>query len=92
MFYTNDGPVTISEHLYDPKRQFYVAQLNEALALGQLYLLKMEFVGFLNDDLKGFYRSSYKDEFGTTRFERFVGNNALVMLLIKLLEGILLYC
>ncbi|XP_042234819.1 aminopeptidase N-like [Homarus americanus] len=71
-----EGPtVEIKHHSYDNKREFYIAHLNKKLAKGKKYVLSMEFNGTLNDQLKGFYRSSYKDTDGyekkiaTTQFQ-----------------------
>ncbi|KAL7638670.1 UNVERIFIED_CONTAM: hypothetical protein RMT77_011242 [Armadillidium vulgare] len=64
----DSGEVTIKSHQYDQDRQFYVAHLKEPLKRGQNYIISIDFVGFLNKDLDGFYRSSYKDENGNTRW------------------------
>ncbi|XP_042891238.1 aminopeptidase N-like [Penaeus japonicus] len=55
------GAVNIRMHQYDPERQFYIAHLEEALQKGKKYVLAMEFVGYLNDQLRGFYRTTYVD-------------------------------
>jgi len=65
----------IVKHSYDKDREFYVAELGGQLAKGSSYTLAMRFRGYLNDQLKGFYRSSYDDEQGnkvmlaTTQFQ-----------------------
>ncbi|KAF2365601.1 ERAP1-like C-terminal domain, partial [Trinorchestia longiramus] len=63
MLYVGDQPggdeVTILEHTYDPTRNFYIASLEQPLEAGQQYLLVMEYEGYLNDQLAGFYRSQY---------------------------------
>ncbi|XP_063609324.1 aminopeptidase N-like [Penaeus indicus] len=56
-----------SQH-YDPVRQFYVAQMEEEMMKGERYTLQMEFLGCLNDQLRGFYRSSYKDSNGEIKY------------------------
>ncbi|XP_047482312.1 aminopeptidase N-like isoform X2 [Penaeus chinensis] len=62
------GPgVGITKHSYDNERQFYIAELGEDLVVGQKYVLSMEFEGYLNDQLHGFYRSTYKAEDGSDR-------------------------
>ncbi|XP_064114526.1 aminopeptidase N-like isoform X2 [Macrobrachium nipponense] len=58
----------IVKHEYDHEREFYIAHLEEPLEQGQYYVLSMNFLGYLNDKLKGFYRSSYKDEEGNERW------------------------
>ncbi|XP_027211488.2 aminopeptidase N [Penaeus vannamei] len=54
----------IKMHEYDNYREFYIAHLDKELQQGEKYVLSMEFLGYLNDQLRGFYRSSYKDEDG----------------------------
>lgn len=63
-----NGPgIKIKGQLYDNKRQFYIANLGEELVPGKKYVLSMEFTGYLNDKLAGFYRSTYKDQHGNDR-------------------------
>ncbi|XP_069952147.1 aminopeptidase N [Cherax quadricarinatus] len=63
-----DGPgVEVKQNLYDNDRNFYIGVLGEELELGKKYILSMEFVGYLNDELRGFYRSTYTDEDGNKR-------------------------
>lgn len=57
--------LAITAHQYDSEREFYVAQLREPLLPGGRYVLSMHFLGLLNDIMKGFYRSSYRDADGT---------------------------
>ena len=47
---------------YDDPRQFLIVKLAENLTSGQTLRLSIGFLGNLNDDLTGFYRSSYFDE------------------------------
>lgn len=62
------GPgIGINKHSYDNERQFYVAELGEELEVGKKYVLSMDFEGYLNDQLHGFYRSTYKAEDGSDR-------------------------
>lgn len=56
--------VSILRHEYLPDLEFYVANLAEELTVGETYIISMEFVGHLNDNLLGFYRSVYKNEEG----------------------------
>lgn len=63
-----DGPsLKIRKHEYDHEKQFYLAHLEEPLVKGQKYILSMAFVGHLNDQLHGFYRSTYRDADGTEK-------------------------
>ena len=57
----------IASHAYDHERQFYTAGLDAALTQGETYVLAMDFQGYLNDQLHGFYRSSYVAEDGTDK-------------------------
>ncbi|XP_027211487.2 aminopeptidase N [Penaeus vannamei] len=62
------GPdVGIKMHQYDPERQFYIAHLEKQLEKGEKYVLSMDFLGYLNDQLHGFYRSTYRDDDGTNK-------------------------
>nr|WBG54457.1 aminopeptidase N-like protein [Austinograea rodriguezensis] len=64
----NGKGVRILKQTYDNKREFYHAHLQHPLTRGRRYVLSMEFVGYLNDKLHGFYRSSYKDANGMERW------------------------
>lgn len=59
--------ITITQHLYDHRRQFYIAKLDKPLVADQTYTLYMEYEGYLNDQLAGFYRSIYTDSNGEER-------------------------
>ncbi|KAB7497107.1 Endoplasmic reticulum aminopeptidase 1 [Armadillidium nasatum] len=60
--------VKIKSHQYDHERQFYIAQLEDSLKKDKIYTISMDFVGYLNTQLDGFYRSSYKDKNGQTKW------------------------
>jgi len=67
------GMVDIVGHSYDEERQFYIIHLAEAPASPKLQL-SIFFTGVLNDELAGFYRSSYTENgekkwIATTQFE-----------------------
>ncbi|XP_063609327.1 LOW QUALITY PROTEIN: aminopeptidase N-like [Penaeus indicus] len=64
---TRGQGVRIRKHEYDHGRQFYIAHLRKELQKGKKYTLSMEFLGYLNDKLHGFYRSTYIDADGNTR-------------------------
>ena len=53
--------IPIEKHAYDLDREFYIAHLSKPLIPGQKYKISIGFVAILNDKLKGFYRSAYKD-------------------------------
>jgi len=46
---------------YDLDREFIVVNLNEGIVPGKSYVIKMHYTAYLKDNLKGFYRSVYKD-------------------------------
>ena len=58
----------VSQHKYDKDREFYIAQLDRSMKPGKQYVIKMHFTAILRDGLKGFYRSTYKNENGENRF------------------------
>ena len=45
-------------HGYDDERNFYVIKLGEMIKMGKVNV-SIDYTGFLNDDLVGFYKSSY---------------------------------
>lgn len=63
MFALSDGkPVTIIQRTEDLPRQFHILILGETLKKGQQYVLNITYTGILNDNLHGFYRSSYEEK------------------------------
>ncbi len=56
--------VGVAGHEYDKDREFYIARLDRNLEKGKKYVIQMDFVGKLSASLKGFYRSTYKNEVG----------------------------
>ena len=49
---------------YDLDREFIIINLiglNNGLQAGKIYVIKIHYTAFLKDNLKGFYRSVYKD-------------------------------
>ncbi|XP_061390812.1 thyrotropin-releasing hormone-degrading ectoenzyme-like [Musca vetustissima] len=50
-----------------PEHDYYIIQLCEPLSSGQRYNLTLSFEGILNDDLTGYYRSSYVNEMNETQ-------------------------
>lgn len=51
--------IRILEQRNDTERQFHVIKTSDTLMAGRQYVVHLKFVGHLNDDLEGFYRSSY---------------------------------
>lgn len=51
--------VGIVEQRNDTERQFHVIRTSDTLMAGKQYLVYLKFIGYLNDYLQGFYRSSY---------------------------------
>ena len=65
---TNNLGVHIDRHVRVPINQFHVLQMARDLVAGHRYKITFgRFTGELKDDLRGIYRSSYKDQSGTTR-------------------------
>ena len=58
--------VSIKDYEFDADREFYITKLNTPIVKGKFYRISMEFVSSLNDNLKGFYRSNFKNEAGVT--------------------------
>ena len=58
---SNGKNVPILKHDYDKDREFYIAHLSKALTPGHAYKISINYVARLSDNLKGFYRSVYKD-------------------------------
>ena len=57
----NGKKIPIEKHAYDKDREFYIAHLSQTLTPGNNYKIAINYVASLNDNLKGFYRSVYKD-------------------------------
>lgn len=58
----------------DTARQFFIIKTTEYLKPGKQYIVYLKFIGYLNDFLQGFYRSSYKVDnqtrwIATTQFQ-----------------------
>jgi len=53
--------IQIVKHAYDLDREFYIAHLSQTLTPGKNYKISISYIANLNDNLKGFYRSVYKD-------------------------------
>ncbi|RVE53196.1 hypothetical protein evm_002029 [Chilo suppressalis] len=54
--------ITVMTKTEDVPRQFHILKLNETLKAGKQYVLNITYTGILNDNLHGFYRSSYEDK------------------------------
>ena len=62
------GRVEIYKQVSVPVNQFHVIQTTNSLEPGHRYKIRFgSFAGKLHDDLRGLYRSSYKDSDGNTR-------------------------
>ncbi|XP_071443368.1 uncharacterized protein [Hetaerina americana] len=64
----SEAEVEIEKVSHEKDRDFHVLYLKKTLSVGRTYTITMKFAGKLNDDLNGFYRSSYKDENGRTQW------------------------
>lgn len=58
----NGGEIDIVRRTEDVPRQFQILTLNESLIAGKQYYLNISYAGILNDNLHGFYRSSYEEK------------------------------
>nr|CAD7455286.1 unnamed protein product [Timema tahoe] len=52
--------LTVINTTLDTPRQFFDIQLEEELVEGGVYDVRVSYIGYLNDDMAGFYRSYYK--------------------------------
>lgn len=62
----SDGAVRTPTTAYDSASQILTLNFDDELLPPGLYTLNIKFVGILNDDLEGFFRSSYKNQAGDT--------------------------
>ena len=51
--------IKVKGYGYDPERDFFIIYLGKSIQ--NKFTISIEFVSYLNDDMKGFYRSSYQD-------------------------------
>lgn len=71
LFQKDDGrAIKVLKLTEDELRQFQVLTLAETLVAGQSYVMNITYKGFLNDNLHGFYRSSYQEK-NVTRYVEF---------------------
>jgi len=54
--------IQITGHSYDKDREFYISKLGESLQPGMQYTIRIQYTAYLKDNLKGFYRSVYKNQ------------------------------
>lgn len=57
--------IKIHKKVEDVPRQFHILILYETLKQGDVYVLNITYTGILNDNLHGFYRSSYEEKNNT---------------------------
>jgi len=63
-----DAPVPTGQWNHDEARQFFELPVSTELTQGVTYKLTISYTGILNDDLVGFYRSSYLRKDGTRQY------------------------
>lgn len=51
-------------------REIYTVEVSNLLVVGREYKLSMKFTAIMNDDLRGFYRSSYIEDDGSRKYEK----------------------
>ncbi|XP_076675141.1 uncharacterized protein LOC143372620 isoform X2 [Andrena cerasifolii] len=61
-------PLTIANMSIDEKYDFFTIELDQDLQLRDIVTIKIHYTGNLNEEMRGFYRSSYKDNDGKTRW------------------------
>lgn len=61
--YADDGgEIEITKRIEDVPRHFHTVLLKEKVSAGKKYVMNISFTGILNDNLHGFYRSSYEEK------------------------------
>lgn len=58
----DDHMIYIVRKLEDVPRNFHILTLGTTLLVGKQYILTIKYTGLLNDNLHGFYRSSYEEK------------------------------
>ncbi|XKL66949.1 hypothetical protein PGB90_010369 [Kerria lacca] len=58
--FPDEKEVEILDTSYDREREFFILHLADYLKRSSQYEVHLRYTGFINDDLQGFYRSSYK--------------------------------
>ena len=56
------GNIEVEVHTFDKDIDFYITQLKKGIVKGNRYRISMDYTASLSDNLKGFYRSQYKDK------------------------------
>ena len=64
--------IKITSMEYIPDKTFFVANFEKELVKGQKYIFSIQYIGLLNDNFRGFYRSKYKDAEGNIKLVIFV--------------------
>ena len=62
-----NSKIEISSQKLTVENDKYVIELKEALEKGKEYQLNFDYIGQMENDMHGFYRSSYKDSKGKER-------------------------
>ena len=82
------GKITILGHEFDEDREFYIINLDKKIQKGNVYKVSIDFTSELNDELRGFYRSTYKNKDGTEElviiFSRYLKFLLLINRIIKI--------
>lgn len=66
--HAGDKAVTVVKTEKNEKYDFLIIELAQELQVGQKLTVAIEFAGHLNEEMRGFYKSSYVDEDGKTRY------------------------
>ena len=67
IFSKTDSSINIEKSIkYDEELEFVTVHFNRNCVKNAKYRLEIQFKGIINDQLVGFYRSSYLDSYGIT--------------------------
>ena len=66
--FVNERLVGIKDFNYSPLYEFWIFTLFDDLLEGTNLKIKIDYTGVLNNEMKGFYRSSYEDDEGKTKW------------------------
>ena len=68
MHVASNKAMKLSWQKHVPENQFYVIEMESMMVRGELYKVSFgNFRGKIDDDLRGLYRSVYKDQDGNTK-------------------------
>lgn len=57
---SRENEIGVAGTSFDVEKQYFILHFNDLLRSGNRYLIFIRYTGRINDNLQGFYRSSYK--------------------------------